>query len=183
MPFYLYRLDGDSYVRARKEVPLAGRNGPLFAAARSSPETPEWEISEDGLLRHFGVDPTNHAFIVDLKPKVTDRVSLYRLKHVWGYSDNGWTPFALELEALYVDKVPPEGTLVEEVKAQFPKSTEPGERIYEFLYVNGDGRGGSWAFGRVGSVNAPLLWEGVFDSFIKRINRKRRDIDVLKPLG
>jgi hypothetical protein len=51
------------------------------------------------------------------------------------------------------------------------------------LYVSGDGHTGKWTFGRVGGVNAPLLWENVFDSFLKRINRKRRDIDGVPPIG
>lgn len=183
MPFFLYQIAGDFFVRVRSNVPLAGLNGPLCRVAQTSPQEPEWELSEDALLRQLGVDGTEHAFVIDLKPKVSGEVSLYRLKHVWGYSSAGWTPLALELEALYVDESPPETISVTAFKERFPKPAQPGDRIYEFLYVNGDGTTGSWAFGRVGSVNAPLLWESVFDSFLKRINRKRRDVDGLGQLG
>ncbi len=183
MPFFLYRLETSSYVRVRSEIPLAGLKGPLCAAARLSPDQPEWELSEDVLVRFYGVDPASHAVVIDLKPRVANEISLYRVKHVWGYSSHGWTPFAVELEGLYVDETPPGGCSAEEFKQRFPALSEPGERIYEFLYVNGDGKAGNWAFGRVGSVNAALLWEDVFDSFLRRINRKRRDTDRLPLLG
>lgn len=183
MPFFLYRLDGDAYVRVRSNVPLAGQQGPFCATARRSPDTPEWELSERELVRSYGVDPDSHVVIIDLKPKVEDEISLYRLKYAWGYSADGWTPFALELEGLYVDEKPQTGNSAASIKQRFPISSEPGDRIYEFLYVNGDGKKGSWAFGRVGSVNAALLWEHVFDSFLKRINHKRRDVDRLPLLG
>jgi hypothetical protein len=174
MPFFIYRLDGPDYVRDRSNIPLAGLEGPLCSAARCRPDEPEWELTESDVLRSYGVDPERHAFIIDLKPSVPTGVSLYRLKHVWGYSSYGWTPFALELEGLYVDEVPPAATTATAFKQRFPALDGPGERIYEFLYVNGDGKTGTWSFGRVGSVNAPLLWEKVFDSFLKRINETRR---------
>ena len=155
----------------------------FVATARRSPDTPEWELSERELVRSYGVDPDSHVVIIDLKPKVEDEISLYRLKYAWGYSADGWTPFALELEGLYVDEKPQTGNSAASIKQRFPISSEPGDRIYEFLYVNGDGKKGSWAFGRVGSVNAALLWEHVFDSFLKRINHKRRDVDRLPLLG
>ena len=82
-----------------------------------------------------------------------------------------------------MDETPPAGISAAAIKQRFPVVSEPGDRIYEFLYVHGDGKKGLWAFGRVGSVNAPLLWEQTFDSFLKRINRKRRDVDGLPQLG
>jgi hypothetical protein len=183
MPFYLYRLDGDAYHRVRCNVPLAGLNGPLRGSARCVPDNPEWELSEEAFVRFFGVNSSDHAVIIDLKPRVPNEISLYRLKYVWGHSSHGWTPFVLELESLYVDAQPPAGVSAAEFKQQFPRLAQPGDRIYEFLYLNGDGKSGTWAFGRIGRVNAPLLWERVFDSFVKRINRKRRDIDGLPLLG
>jgi hypothetical protein len=183
MPFYLYRLDGDNFDRVRSNVPLAGVNGPLCGAARCTPDNPEWDLSGEALVRFFGVDSSDHAVVIDLKPRVPNEISLYRVKHLWAYSSHGWTPFALELEGLYVDAQPPAGTSAAAFKQRFPRLAQPGGRIYEFLYLNGDGKSGRWAFGRVGSVNAPLLWERVFDSLLKRINRKRRDIDRLPPLG
>ncbi|MGA2116077.1 MAG: hypothetical protein ABSH56_15155 [Bryobacteraceae bacterium] len=182
MPFFLYRIEEDHFVHVRSNVVLAGLNGPFCCAARRVPTAPEWELSENALVSSYGVDPENHAVIIDLAPR-RKTVSLYRLKHVWGHSANEWTQLALELEGLCVDDDPPLGVTPAEFKHRFPVLRERGDRIYEFLYVNGDGQTGSWSFGRVGGVNAPLLWEDVFDSFLKRINRKRRDIDGVPPLG
>ncbi len=183
MPFFLYRVYRNDYVVARKNITLAGSNTPFCRAARCTPSTAEWELDETNLLRSFDVDPAQHAVVIDLKPRMKDQVSLYRLKHVWGYSEKGWTPLALQLEALYVDEAPPQGVSVVDFKKQFPALGEPGDQIYEFLYLNGDGTSGTWSFGRVGSVNAPLLWAEVLDSFIRRINRKRREKEGLPPLG
>src|ERR1035438_627836 len=155
MPFYLYRLDRDAFDRVRK-VALAGLNGPLREAARGVPDNPEWELSEEALVRFFGIDSSDHAVIIDLKPNYPNNISLYRLKYVWGYSSNGWTPFALELEGLYVDAQPQPGMSAAEFKQRFPTLTQPGDRIYEFLYLDGDGTSGSWDFGKVGSINAAL---------------------------
>jgi hypothetical protein len=175
MPFFIYRLDGHNYVRERSNVPLAGLEGPLCRAAQCCPDQPEWDLTEADVLCSCGVDPERHAFIIDLKPSAPNLVSLYRLKHAWGYSSYGWTPLALELEGLYVDEVPPAAITPTAFKQRFPALGEPGDRIYEFLYLNGDGKTGRWSFGRVGSVNAPLLWEDVLDSFLKRINDNRQN--------
>jgi hypothetical protein len=181
MPFFLYQRDGDDYVRLRK-VPLAGLDGPICAAARRSPGSPEWELSEDGLIRSYEADPNHHAVIIDLKPNDAS-VSLYRLKYIWGFDDHTWTPLALEFEGLYVDAPPADGRPVDAFKQRFPVPTATSWPIYEFLYVRAGSESGTWVFGTVGSVNAALLWNDTFDSFLKRINRKRRDVDHLPLLG
>jgi len=79
-----------------------------------------------------------------------------------------------------VDEDPPPGTTAAEFKERFPALDHSGDQIYEFLYIHDNEK---WTFGRVGGVNAPLLWHNVFDSFLKRINRKRRDTDGVPPLG
>jgi hypothetical protein len=88
---------------------------------------------------------------------------------------------AWELEMLYSAAPPPPNVSVHQFKRRFAGLNAPGHRVYEFLYLKED-----WNFGRVGSVNAALLWDHptapTFDSFMKRINRKRR-IDGLPPLG
>jgi len=74
------------------------------------------------------------------------------------------------------------GISAQTFKKKFCPPPERGDDIYEFLYLNGDGKGGTWSFGRVGGVNAPLLWTSVLDSFIVRINLKRQG-DGLGLLG
>jgi hypothetical protein len=180
MPFFLYREEGRNFALVRS-VALAGQNGPFCIAAKQNADSPEWELSEDELIRSFEADSEHHAVIIDLKPRMKEKVSLYRIRHAWGYSSQGWTPFALELEALYVDFKPPSRLSATVFKKHFPIPTKVAD-VYEFLYLNGDGKTGTWSFGKVGSVNAPLLWAEVFDSFITRINQKRR-YDGRKQLG
>src|SRR5271157_4875 len=108
MPFLMYQREGTDYVLTRSIV-LAGQSGPFCKMAKSTPNEPEWELSETELVRAFGVEAERNAVVIDLKPRIKDEVSLYRVRHVWGYSSHGWTPVALELEALFVDESPPMG--------------------------------------------------------------------------
>jgi hypothetical protein len=92
-------------------------------------------------------------------------VSLYRVRRAWGYSYPWWTPFAVQLETLYVDAKVAEP---EAFKQTFITSV-PGDLVHEFLYLQGGTTGGSWTWGRVGSVNAPLLWPDALRYFVKCI--------------
>lgn len=181
MSFSLYNvLDGVAHVFVRN-VELAGSDGPFHEAHAAALDIPEWELSEKQLVQRlgakYGLAPANHAVIIDLKPSHKTEASLFRLKYVWGYTE-GFTPLALELEALH-DEKPPAGTTPAEFKQGFWLADNyVGDRIYEFLYLQKN-----WAPGKVGYVNGALLYEHAFDSFLKRINRKRRDDDRLPPLG
>ena len=176
MPFYVYRCENNEYTQASPAT-LAGY-GPFYEAAMA--RSPEWELREQDLLSWHKVDPQGHAIVIDLKPAM-HTVNLYRLKYVWGYTSDNWTPMAWELEKLYNDHVPASGVSVQEFKRNFA-GPSTGDLVYEFLYLKGD-----WNFGRVGSVNAALLWDSptvrTFDSLMKRINRKRRDVDGLPQVG
>ncbi len=140
---------------------------------------PEWELTEESLLAFYRVDPRQFAIIIDLKPRMQDPVSLYQLKHVWGYSANEWTPLALEFEGLYVEeRLPPA-----ETQQEFTMPLERTPPIYEFLYVNADAFKGTCTFGKVGYVNGTLLFEPAFHSLVSRINHKRQTVDRLPPIG
>lgn len=165
MPFILYRREraesGSRLVRLR-DVQLAG-DGPLksVSGAATSPDgTPRgWHATEAEILRQIGVVPEQHSIIIDLKPRQKGYVSLYRLRDVWGYSYEEWTPLALRLECLFVDVVhddPPT------FKREFPEPDVEGALIGEFLYVQGGTHGGSWNWGMVGRVNGALLWPDAF---------------------
>jgi hypothetical protein len=97
MPFFLYHIHEDHYAHVRSNIPLAGLKGPFCNPARRVSPAPEWKLGENELVSSYGVDPEHHAVVIDLAPK-RKTISLYRLKHVWGYSANEWTPLALELE-------------------------------------------------------------------------------------
>lgn len=186
MPFYMYSVDGE-YVRLRNNetIPLAGQEGPfrdkiVRESTREKSNPIEWELYEKELVAFYGVDPKQHAIVIDLKPQSKTEVSLYRLRHVWGYSSDGWTPMAFELECLYGDYKVQD---VEVFKTRFPAPANSDPQVYEFLHLQADATGGrSWGFGRVGNVNATLLWPQVFDSFVRRINRRRQDQN-LPPIG
>lgn len=176
MPFFLYKVEADWASKIRT-ISLAGLHGPICAAAKRHPDEAEWELDEASLLEFLQVDPENHAVIIDLKPSQPTEISLYRLRHIWAYYSPGWTPLAVELEALYVDDYAPDGTRPSVFKERFPITVGSGSRVYEFLYLN------EWNWGPVGSVNAAVLESSIFDSFLKRINLKRRHRDHLPLLG
>jgi hypothetical protein len=81
MPFFLYRTEGLDFVQARS-ISLAGQDGPFCARAIGSPENPEWELSEAELVGSFGAEPEKNAVVIDLKPRIKDEVSLYRVRYV-----------------------------------------------------------------------------------------------------
>lgn len=123
MPFFLYRTEGHDFVQARS-VSLEGQGGPFCARAMSSPENPECDLSEAELVGSFAAEPEKNAVIIDLKPRIKDEVSLYRVRYVWAYSSHGWTPVALELETLFVDESQPVGISAQTFKKEF--SAPPG---------------------------------------------------------
>jgi len=174
MPFLVYRLDrklGETTrVRLKQQVSLGGGNGPLAALVheRSRGEGVfPWQMVEAELLKRLQQAPADeHALLVDLKPSVKDNISLYRVRRLWGYSYPAWTPLAVQIEALYVDKTHPDP---DKFKRDCPLPSAPGQLVHEFLYLLGGTEEGRWAWGRVGSVNGCLLWPDAFNHFVECI--------------
>ena len=176
MPFYLYGIEkakeGLIYKMTREVTPVAGKRGPLYSfVSRTFKKAKDghltWEMSEDQILLEIGVrDLENSSLLVDLKPTVKNNVSLYRLKKIWGYSTPTWTPLAVQLESIFVDK---EVRNPKSYKKHFSDPGEEGDLIHEFLYLQGGTREGNWLWGRVGSVNGTLLWEDAFNHFARCI--------------
>jgi hypothetical protein len=99
MPFLLYEIANGIYRRLHS-VHLGGKSCPFKKAAERTPESPEWDITGSELLRLLEVqDEDRHAVVIDLKPNA-ESVNLYRIRHVWGYFSQKWTPIALELEGV-----------------------------------------------------------------------------------
>ena len=94
-----------------------------------------------------------------LKPYQTANVSLYRVMNVWGHSYEAWTPVAVHLEALFVDR---EHLAPAEFKKRFRDRDADRDQIGEFLYLQGGVREGTWNWGMVGRVNGALLWPDAF---------------------
>ncbi|MFW6161212.1 MAG: hypothetical protein ACODAJ_00495 [Planctomycetota bacterium] len=104
--------------------------------------------------------------MIDLKPNDEARVSLYLLRHVWGYTQEYWTPIAVLLGTIYVDHpVEDPG----QFKGHFDDRKASKEPVAEFLYLRGGTKGGTWGWGPVGSVNAPLLWADSFRFFTQAL--------------
>ena len=166
MPFYLYSYQQHAshgvYNRVREVKPLAGTNGPIYRALKPGfpDEAPyQWHLSASDILKAIPVSPGDHRIVIDLKPRVKGNVSLYLLRDVWGHSYEDWTPIALLLESLYVDR---DSDDPETFKESFDDREAAKELIGEFLYLQGGVKSGTWSWGPVGSVNGCLLWDDAF---------------------
>jgi hypothetical protein len=149
------------------EISLSGNGGPLCKALLDAGSA-TWHATDDLILYLLGVERrAEHRILIDLKPNDKSRVSLYRLRDVWGHSYDDWTPLALRLECLLGDD-PRDNP--ETFKQRFTGPLETRDFIYEFLYVNGGAKGGKWTWGLVGRVNAALLWPDALRYFVKAIN-------------
>lgn len=168
MPFLLYETSSSGEHRRYKrlrEISLAGKNGPLSRIALRGANRQEiphkWHASSSGIIIEVLGDPKCQEILIDLKPNDKERVSLYKLSDVWGYSEDNWTPVAFLLESLYVDhKVdrPPDT-----FKLEFDDDHAVRGPIAEFLYLRGGVCEGSWNWGMVGFVNGALLWPKAFN--------------------
>jgi hypothetical protein len=165
MPFLLFDVTqtgvSKQYTLVRT-VPIAGKAGPLAATQRSKNTkgvTPfPWHAPAAEIVAAIGGAPTQEI-LIDLKPNATD-VHLYRLLDVWGFSYEHWTPLGLVLEALFTGRT---HNAPAHFKASFDDHDAERDIVGEFLYVQGGTAGGTWSWGRVGSVNGVLLWRDAFD--------------------
>lgn len=199
MPFLLYTLDfarGEytldenlaARVMGRKqrlspkerpgEIRLSG-NGSPFRKVLTDAGSAKWHSTDEFILYLLGVErPAEHRILIDLKPSDKSNVSLYRLRDVWGFSYEEWTPLALRLESLLVDEPQDNPSTFKQV---FRGPLETKDFIYEFLYLNGGTKSGKWTWGLVGRVNAALLWPDALRYFVNAINRQLIE-DNLEPL-
>ena len=132
---------GEVVVRMRQEIPT-GQEAPYC-----------WHLDLDGVASQEHV-----AYLIDLKPSSKDSASLYQLRHVWGISDNDWTPVMFLLRGLVVDGPP-----VSPSREAFEIVPNPEhEGIVTFLYLNGSVAGGTtkgrWTPASPSPTNSALLW-------------------------
>jgi hypothetical protein len=166
MPFFLYSLAGKSHEQFTqiRHLTLAGTSGPLAKHAKTqNPQRTDpfpWHASERDLISTEGADPTSNAIVTDLKPSDKERVSLYRLLDVWGFSAKEWTPLALRLQVLFADVPQANPSLF---KTSLIDPATDHSLVGEFLYVNGGVVEGNWNWGTLGRVNGALLWKDAFD--------------------
>jgi hypothetical protein len=173
MPFLRYRLStGDSgatiFTRVRN-VQLAGSSGPIAKHVKSvadpSKANCEWHLSAQKILTLIGIDPAKNAILIDITPRDKQCVSMMRLEDIWGYSYAGWTPLLLQLQTLYVsfESERPDSN---DFKKEFDDHGIENKRVYEFLYMQGGTKQGTWNWGLVGRVNGALLWPDALQYFI-----------------
>ena len=174
MPFLLYQQspspDGGTEYAQLRELSLAGKtNGliyPFVKAYAPKAEVFPWHAKVNDLLDEAGIPPKRHSVIIDLKPTVHGNLSLFELTDVWGYSYAEWTPLALRMERLFIDRTVPDP---DRTKQRFSDEGCGREPVYEFLYLQGGLRGGTWRWGPVGSVNGVLLWPDALAYFMAKI--------------
>lgn len=169
MPFLVYEESGES-LRQTRTVSLGGKHGPFAqhveALLDNGAEAPiKWHLTGSEMLDYLDVDdPEGHALVVDLKPSIDHNVSLYEITHVWGHTKPTWTPLALRMKTIFVDREEPDPDLFME---QFQLPSEGREQVHEFLYLTGGAESDSWGWGRTGTVNAVLLWPSTFRYFVE----------------
>jgi hypothetical protein len=176
MPFYLYEIQGRTCTQLSRQSLLGVLRE--FAGEQVGSGNWKWHAREEDLLRGMGAETAkNHAVIIDLKPDAARNISLYEIEDVWGHSTEDWTPLALRLTPLFVDR---KHKNPDRFKRRFPMPSagaieDNGGPIHEFLYANHrEGIAGSWRWGRNGVVNATLLWPETFEYFVSSIRARMR---------
>jgi hypothetical protein len=167
MPFMLYEVSpqgSDKEYGFVRTVQIAGSNGPLYRLQRTKNpgerEPVGWHTTGGEIARQFAQQGAACEVLIDLKPYQSQNVSLYRLMNVWGFSYAEWTPVALHLEALFVDRSEADAA---QFKNRFVDHDADRDQVGEFLYLQGGVKGGTWNWGMVGRVNGALLWPDAFD--------------------
>lgn len=178
MTYALYEKmpDGEANQRYvfKDEISLFGcRNGWLIKMLKKKNLTKEpflWEVNVDEGLRNFEPPYPNHTIIIDLYPYVTDKLSLYELVGVYGYSNHEWTPVMLHLRGLFVE---------EPLKPEFHEGNDfirpsqlKDEPVFTMLYLKGSVQEnkcvGTWTTPGPSSTNSVLLWPETFAYFVEK---------------
>ena len=173
MPFRLYNVAEEAGLRQYTFVNhtrLAGKCGPLASFARSANVEQRvpfpWHATEGDIIRNLNNAQTKQAIVIDLKPHVAGNISLYRLRDVWGFSYQGWTPLALRLQTLFVDHNVANPAVF---KNSFSDIRTDHQLVGEFLYLQGGVSTGTWKWGMVGRVNGAILWRDSFDFLVRSL--------------
>ncbi|MBM3495862.1 MAG: hypothetical protein FJX72_16290 [Armatimonadetes bacterium] len=174
MPFLVYAVtterDGLRHRMVDGGISLAGSSGPIARLVMRSndgrPPPFEWHLDASDILRELGFDPVGHSITIDLKPRVQNNVSLFRLTDIWGYSYAEWTPVALRLDVLFADRGESDPAAF---KQEFVLGRRSLDVVGEFLYLQGGVLEGTWNWGLVGRVNGALLWPEALHSLTRRL--------------
>ncbi len=112
--------------------------------------------------------PNADAILIDIKPDSKIERLFCEILDVWGFSENGWTPFLMRMKVLR-----PRGNHALEHMRRFAVPNRDHEEVYEFLHASGTVRNGkiigSWGAPRPSPTNAVLLWPGPLNYFARCI--------------
>ena len=137
-----------------------------------------WHVDGASIARELEADPDlpkGNTLVIDLKPRDSERLSLYEILNIWGYSANGWTPVMLHLRGLFVDASLKTSSVRRERFAIADRSNP--EPIFTFHHIRKEGtvrRGrlvGPWVGPRASSTNSALLWPDAFRYFATEAGR------------
>jgi hypothetical protein len=173
MPFLLYSCSNEDdgsltfrIIRRVGEIPkIIGEH--VHTQYLVEQKTPlSWHMPDSNFIYKLSGSSGKYALIIDLKPKMSNNVSLFQVKDFWGYSYESWTPVAVRLETLFVDE---NKKNPDEFKKHFNDRNCPRERVHEFLYLQAGTKEGKWNWGKIGFVNGALLWPDALTFFINEI--------------
>lgn len=173
--YALYKVDSSDAgkkFRYFEKTSLVGCNNGILAKylkdtlgpSVSEPHT--WEIDIDDAVKTLY--PKSDAFVIDVRPKDPETISLFQLVKAWGYSSYGWTPLLLRLRELH------HGVPVSEYDKDsfFVEDDEEKSTVHSITYVRGsieDGDvTGTWNFPG-SNQTAALLWQNHFEFFKQQI--------------
>jgi len=178
--YYLYQEDVEDnkiVFKRLERISLAGHINGLIARYlkktinNSITEPYPWHIESDKLFNTL--DLPGNALVIDVKPNSKDKISLFKVKNIWGYSRSGWTPIMLELKTIVHDKNL-DGYNRENVEPE-KESYEKGDSVFTFLYLRGTIQNGKlvgegkWCFPGPSPTNSVLLWPRARDYFISKM--------------
>jgi len=129
-----------------------------------------WHVRAEEILGRLEPPSGRSALVIHVNESSRDWITLCELKDVWGYSYGDWTPIALGMECL-IDQAAADPGLRRQT---FTCARGSGEKAYTFLYLRAGtvpGRG-KRAWGKVGYVNAALLWRDALEWFVAQMCSK-----------
>lgn len=173
MAFLIYQADpltdNHRHYHTPSGMMLAGnRNGLIYKACKhhfDGRELVPWTVTDTEMLTAIDKDPQKYALFSDVTPDREDEANVYRIKSVSGFTNERWTPIMISMETTLHEEVQ-RGTHVQRKQSFDDRS--PIDKVVSFAYLHGGHSGGSWNFGRVGSVNGTLLWADALDWFISQ---------------
>lgn len=178
MPFYLYKREKRNRIECFKQqrrIKVAEKTL-LYKCwnSKGRPLGTHWQIDREDLIREAtdGGDSKAYRIYFYYNPNAENKSGLFLLEpmkiYAYTYKKNGearWTILLLKLRELRNQASQRILTKAERDKLVRFFCSVKYKNVSEFLYLQGDK--GNWNWGRVGSVNAALIYPDVKAKFKK----------------